>query len=53
MADTTEELNRTVLALIATVTSRTVRYRLREIHERLTESLHASESERQDCQAAH
>jgi hypothetical protein len=53
MANTTEELDRTVLALIATVTSRSVRYRLHEIHERLAELLRASERERQECQAAH
>jgi hypothetical protein len=33
-----EELRRAVLALTTTVSSASVRYRLREIHERLAES---------------
>jgi len=37
MAQAIEELRRTVLALTKSVSSGSVRYRLREIHERLSE----------------
>ena len=37
MPDTITELRRKVLALMKTVASEPVRYRLREIHERLLE----------------
>ena len=37
MAQVIEELRRTVLALTKSVSSGSVRYRLREIHERLSE----------------
>ncbi len=44
MPQAIEEVRRAVLALLATVSSASVRYRLREIHERLAEQAEAPAS---------
>ena len=53
MCDASEELDRAVLTLMSAVTSCSVRYRLREIHERLMDVLPVSEPDPSEGQAAH
>ena len=53
MCDGSEEIDRAVLSLMSAVTSCSVRYRLREIHERLTDLVSVTEPDPAEGQAAH